>query len=290
MRQVIFLHQNSPAQFINYIEYFKSIDYEIYFLSHFLPPKPIPGVNHIKVDQDRNKQKRDSALFASYYFRDALLSLRDQGINPDFVFSHTGWGCGLWVKDVFPQTKLIAYSEWWFNREHLEGEAFKSKWLYYSDKYINAILSRNIYFSYELTISDRIIAPTVFQARQLPAPFQSKVSVIYDGFDSRLFNRYKPIDPNNHCPVITYAARGLEAVRCFPEFVEGLQLFFAQNPNCDVCVKIIGNDKISYGGRPPDGYDSYGAWASKLLSPQIDSGQIQLLGSLPLRFLGLFYF
>ena len=281
MRQVIFLHQNSPAQFINYLEYFKSIGYSVYFLSNFLPAKPIPSVNHIKVKQDHRKQKRDSALFASYHFREALVSLRERGINPDFVFSHTGWGCGLWVKDVFPNTKFIAYSEWWFNREHLEGKAFKSKWLFYSDEYINAILGRNIYFSHELTISDKIVAPTVFQARQLPSYFQDKINVIYDGFDSRLFNRYKPIDLSRQRPVITYAARGLEAVRCFPEFIEALQIFFAHHPKCDICVKIIGNDKISYGGRPPDGYSSYGAWASNLLSPQIESGQVQFLGSLP---------
>ena len=35
------------------------------------------------------------------------------------------------------------------------------------------------------------------------------------------------------------------------EFIEGLYEFYSNNPTSKVVVKIIGNDKISYGGSPP---------------------------------------
>ena len=281
MRQVIFLHQNSPAQFKNYIDYFLGNNYEVYSLTNFLVGKPNKSVKYVKVPQHGNKQKRDSSLYSSYFFRQALVDLKKQGVNPDLVFSHSGWGCGLWVKDVFPNCKFIVYSEWWFNREVLESAPFKSKWLNYGADMVTAILSRNIYMSHELNSADRIICPTVYQARQLPSFYQNKISVIYDGFDSKLFNKYDPSSLKREAPVITYAARGLEAIRCFPEFIEGLYEFYSNYPKSKVVIKIIGNDKISYGGRPPAGFKSYGKWASKLLEPQVSSGHVRFLGTLP---------
>ena len=40
--------------------------------------------------------------------------IRDAGWYPDFVISHSGWGCGLDVSWVFPQAQRISYLEWWF--------------------------------------------------------------------------------------------------------------------------------------------------------------------------------
>ena len=116
--------------------------------------------------QHRNKQKRDSSLHSSYFFRQALVELREQGVNPILFFSF--WlGCGLWVKDVFPSVSLLFIRSGGLI-EILESAAFKSKWLNYGDDMVTAILSRNIYMSHELNSADWIICPTVYQARQLP--------------------------------------------------------------------------------------------------------------------------
>ena len=48
-------------------------------------------------------------------YRLGFLSLQKANWTPDVVVSHSGWGCGLFVKEFWPQCRHVAYVEWWFN-------------------------------------------------------------------------------------------------------------------------------------------------------------------------------
>jgi hypothetical protein len=46
-----------------------------------------------------------------------LLKLKAKGFVPDVVIAHPGWGEALYVKDVFPRTKLISFFEFFYHPE-----------------------------------------------------------------------------------------------------------------------------------------------------------------------------
>ncbi len=46
-----------------------------------------------------------------------LLKLKQQGFTPDAVLAHPGWGESLYVKDVFPDARLVHYCEWYYSSE-----------------------------------------------------------------------------------------------------------------------------------------------------------------------------
>jgi hypothetical protein len=51
----------------------------------------------------------------------ACIRLRNSGFYPDLIIGHGAWGDNLFIKDVFPNSKLVNYCEYFFNpqgREH----------------------------------------------------------------------------------------------------------------------------------------------------------------------------
>ena len=46
-----------------------------------------------------------------------LLDLKQRGFSPDICFVHPGWGEALFVRDVFPDTKLVSYLEYYYRSE-----------------------------------------------------------------------------------------------------------------------------------------------------------------------------
>ena len=40
-----------------------------------------------------------------------LTDLKKKGLRPDVIFAHSGWGESFYIKDVFPNTRLINYCE-----------------------------------------------------------------------------------------------------------------------------------------------------------------------------------
>jgi len=44
----------------------------------------------------------------------ACQQLREKGYMPDVVFGHSGWGETLFLKEVWPEAKLIVYAEFYY--------------------------------------------------------------------------------------------------------------------------------------------------------------------------------
>jgi len=47
----------------------------------------------------------------------AALYLKAQGFNPQVIIAHPGWGESLFLKDVWPETKIAIYCEFFYNNE-----------------------------------------------------------------------------------------------------------------------------------------------------------------------------
>ena len=184
----------------------------------------------------------------------ALQSLHAKtGFYPDVIFVHCGWGEGLFLKDVYPQARIVTYAEYFHNGEGpLIG--FDPEFPANRDTRLIA----RIRSSGQLVLlaqSDAAISPTEWQKSQYPEAFRDRISVIHEGVDTNFF---KP-DPQSELningqmlrhgdQIVTYVARGLEQYRGFHVFMRALPAMQALMPNAKFV--IAGGDDVHYGRRP----------------------------------------
>ena len=173
----LFLHPNFPAQFKHIGKYLVKSSNEVYFLCQTSYGRKIEGIKLLTLKgkgghEELNSKKLnlvERTKLLSEQYRLGLINLKDRGWTPDVVISHSGWGCGLYVKEIWPNCTFLTYLEWWFsptsqfffhdekNRElNLNRSSIKKNW------------DRNRFLALELASSDQIIAPTKWQRNQLP--------------------------------------------------------------------------------------------------------------------------
>lgn len=290
--QVLFVHTNYPAQFRFLVKAFLAHGCDVWFASHTYKNLPLPQVNCIKLEKSPKKgSKLDQAQQSSLLAFDNLLTAkRQRGLRPIFTYVHTGWGLGQFIKDLFPTTKLIAYSEWWFN---LNAEDFRfdpdNQEIKHTQRSRLQMVLRNQSFALELQQADYIVSPTEWQKAQLPPLFREKCHVIFDGIDTKMFSP-GPFDsicnPDFDAviekkPLLTYATRGLEPYRGFPDFVRAIEELLSEDP--DWHVAIAGEDRANYHRNPNivQGH-SYGKIAKERLESLGFGNRVHFLGTLPM--------
>ena len=205
-------------------------------------------------------------------------SNKEEGWKPDVVLSHSGWGCGLDVGWVFPLAKRLVYLEWWFSDTAADYD-YKpdDPWWSYSKATRFKLRQRNLTLAYELSEAHALVAPTNWQRSQLPEALQSRCQVIHEGVDTNFFVSNPAWKPKDRLR-LTYATRGMEPMRGFPEFVEVLPELLRRLPNVEVL--IAGKDRVAYGARlPREG--SFGKWAKSRLQPLLEEGRVRFMGQLP---------
>ena len=180
------------------------------------------------------------------------MALKNQGFIPDLIIGHS-WGNSIFAKDVFPQTPYISYIEWYYNCENSDVD--------FLDNNINInqraeLTCKNSHILQDLVKADLLLTPTEWQKQQIPEIFRSKVKVIHEGINTQFFKpdedvRFKVPDTDivltRKDKVLTYATRGMEEYRGFPEFMEAASILMQKEPNLHVV--IAGEDKVCYGRR-----------------------------------------
>ena len=140
-------------------------------------------------------------------------------MDPDIVISHSGWGCGFFVKEIWPKTHHVSYLEWWFNPESsFFWYDTANKELNINESSIKKHSIRNQFVAHELASSNAIVSPTSWQRNQLPEIFRKNCHVIIDGtiLISKRFKNRKT------SALLTYGTRGMDPIRGFPQFVRSL--------------------------------------------------------------------
>lgn len=265
--------------------------WDVWFASHTKKYPTLPGLNHIPLDKGSTKGSKldQHQRLALLTFRQLLHYKRNNKLSPRRIYVHTGWGLGQFLRDLFPAATIIAYSEWWFN-------LYSADFLFDStNRHVNHTLNtrlsmvlRNQGFSVELQQADCIVSPTEWQKNQLPEHFKRKCSVIFDGIDTKMFsphdvefkenNELAKLNP--HKPILTYATRGLEPYRGFPEFAKAVERVLSERS--DWQVVIAGDDSINYHRSNLAPKEGYGAAAYKRFQSLGIENRVFFVGSLPL--------
>lgn len=264
--RILFLHDNFPAQFGAFGQYLAQGGWDVLYGTQREAP-PLKGIKTFRYKPHREVSEKihpytanlEKAVLAGQAVARASVDLRDQGYAPDLVMAHSGWGPGMFVKDVWPDAAYVGYFEWYYNK-FAPDVAFLND----GDRPLDDDLRgrmRNAAILTDLAACEVGICPTRFQKLQFPACFDGKLTVMHDGVDTE---RYAPedgaklvlpsLDLSHAEEIVTYVARGMEPYRGFPEFMEAAAQVLAARPNAHVVV--VGEDRVAYGRKLSEG-DSF---------------------------------
>ncbi len=290
MMRVLFLHQNFPGQFPHIAKHLASIAGNQVLSISQPQAKGLQAVANITYQPTRAITKGihhyiaglESAVLNGQATVMLMEALKQKGFTPDLVIGHAGWGETLYVKDVFPDCKLINYFEFFYHANGADTN-FDPEYLNSVDDVLR-IRTKNSINLLSLQACDAGISPTQWQKSLYPSEFQPKISVIHEGINTELAKpnpQAEFILPNGQKltaknKVVTYVARNLEPYRGFHQFMRALPEICQRHADCHVL--IVGGDEISY-GRKPEGALNY---REKMLQElAIDESRVYFLGKLP---------
>lgn len=287
----LFIHPNFPAQFASVaLALAKDKKNQVVFLTNRREGM-LPGV--IKVYYDKARQPgakthpylrsvEDAVLQGQAAYRTAF-QLKAKGFVPDVIMGHSGWGPTLYMKDIFPDAKMVSYFEWFYHAHGTDVDFDSSEKCTIDDEC--RIRTKNMPILLDLYSCECGICPTNYQHRQFPAEFRDKIKVLHDGIDTDYYQPAKNkglVLPNINLAlsaeeeIITYVARGMEPYRGFPQFMEAVEILLQRRPKCHVV--IVGADRVAYGKAAPNGKTYKALMLEKL---ELDLSRVHFTGLLP---------
>lgn len=292
--RILFIHQNFPGQFRHAAaEWSNRPGWQVLAIGRDTAPG-LPGVRLLRYKPHRAPHKtqhpymrtmEDAVLHGQAVAR-VLERLKAGGYTPDAIVAHPGWGETLYAKDIFPNTRLVHYCEWYYASEG-QDFGFDPEFPVTLDDRLR-IRTWNALHLLNLQNCDAGITPTQWQWSRHPEAYRGKITVAHEGID---IERLGP-DPNATFtipngptkgltlkagePIITYVARNLEPYRGFHQFMRALQIVQREHKSCHAI--IVGGDGVSYGRKPPVAPN----WREHMLREvAIDLERTHFVGKLP---------
>jgi len=287
--QVLFLHNNFPAQYRHVAAALAADPQNRIYAASLDNKKNLPGVTKFlyKASREANKTTHhylrgtESAVLDGQAVFRACLGMKQKGIQPDVVCGHSGWGTTIYVKDAFPDARVLSYFEWYYRWKDSDVDFF-DKAVSYDDQC--RIRTRNLPILLDLAHCDWGMSPTKYQLSQIPTIFHPKLSLLHDGIDTDFFAPAET--PRLELPnltltgdmeILTYATRGMEPYRGFPEFMRAAAILQKRRPNLQVV--IAGQDRVAYGKKLPEGQSYRGKMLEEL--GDLDQSRLHFTGLLP---------
>ncbi|MFV0300546.1 MAG: glycosyltransferase family 4 protein [Paracoccus sp. (in: a-proteobacteria)] len=290
--RILLVHQNFPGQFLHLAPALAARGHEVMALTdeknnrpspvrtlRYATPGPVtPGSPFAKTYAEHAER--------GYLTARGCRALRDRhGYTPDVIFGHSGWGETLFLREIWPEAKLLVYAELLY-RTHGHDVGFDPEISPGSDEGRFMTIARSAHLIQGLVQADAAISPTEYQAGSFPPELRQKITVIHDGIDT---DKLRPDPaasltlPNGRTlragdEVISFVNRSLEPYRGFHIFMRALPEVLAARPEAQVV--LVGGDGVSYGGKPKDAE----SWKAKMLAEvgdRLDPGRVHFLGRVP---------
>jgi len=291
--KVLFVHQNFPGQYLHLARHLGvTPGNQVVFITQ-RTDATLMGVKNIVYKPQRAVTKglhhylreTEAGVLNAQNVARVALDLKQSGFVPDIMLGHNGWGELWYLKDVFPDTPLIGYFEF-FYRLHGADVGFEPGPPLIFDTGPR-VRTKNLGNLLALDAVDFGQCPTQWQKSLYPNEYQSKLQVVHEGIDTQVVAP----DPGVRFPVpntsleltredevVTYVARNLEPYRGFPSLMRSLPEILARRPKAQVL--IVGGDATSYGPAPADG-KSFRELMLKELGSAIDLQRVHFLGKVP---------
>ena len=157
------------------------------------PGPPVKGIITVLAQPTRTSTEATHHYVQS--FENAVLlgqsvyrvaeGLRRDGFIPDLIYAHAGFGPGLYMKEIFPDSPVIGHFEWFYRARNSDADFLSQNDVTADDAL--RISTRNAALLLELAQCDYGICPTSFQKDQFPTEFQGKLHTIHEGVDTGYF-------------------------------------------------------------------------------------------------------
>ena len=295
MACILFIHQNFPGQFRHIAPALANHGHQVHALA--ITGQATPGVSLHSYRPSKGSSTSIHPLASEFETKviraeacgQAMLQLKANGLMPDLVIAHPGWGEALFVKDVWKQASLLSFLEFYYATSGtdvgFDPEFSKQGFFEYARlrvKNANNLLS--------LEISDFGLSPTNWQKQSHPQWTQDRIQVIFDGVDCDILKPNPSVRLNlkretgesfsltSKDEIITFVNRNLEPYRGYHSFMRALPKILAARPNARVL--IVGGDGVSYGAKAPEGKTWKQIFLDEVKS-RIDLERVHFLGNVP---------
>ncbi len=287
----LFVHQNYPGQFLHIVRHLVATgQHDIVFVTepnaneipgvrkvpYVRPPLDTPAT-HVAARELDNGARRAEAVFK------VASGLRHLGYQPDIIIGHHGWGEMLNLRDLWPDTPMLGYFEFYYQHDQADvgfDPEFPASLLDYP-----RIRAKNAINHLALNLGGAGQSPTKWQLSTYPEWARSQIDLIWEGVDltncspDPQANR-KTIKIGNMTvrpfdKLVTFVSRDLEPYRGFHVMMRALPNLLRGRR--DVKVAMIGGDGISYGAAPRQG----GTWRDVLMAEvggQLDQDRVVFPG------------
>lgn len=295
--KILFVHQNFPGQFKHLAPALAAAGHEVCSLA--IQGREAPGVKRYLyrvagravVSAPHPLAEFDTKVIRGQSCAHAALALDKSGFRPDVIVANPGWGESLFLKDVWPDARLLNYCEFHYAAAGLDvgfdpefGAPGTGETRIPLDVR-ERMRIKNAHLLMSLDAMDRGLSPTQWQKSTMPEAYRDRISVIFDGIDTgivrpdaraelKIGNRV--LRPGDE--VITFVSRSLEPYRGYHIFMRALPEILRRRPNA--VALIVGNDGVSYGAAPADGQ----TWKQVLLDEvagRLDMSRVFFLGGVP---------
>jgi glycosyltransferase involved in cell wall biosynthesis len=306
MSTILFIHQNFPAQFLHLSTHLAQMGHKVHALSmnqaslpsvhshrHVLPQQlpPMPALHGLRELQAKMLRGL-SAL-------QAMQKLKMEGLQPDLIVAHPGWGEALYASDVWPDAKQLHYLEFFYRGSgqdvDFDPEFKKTALSPIAD--LVRIRNKNINGLMALDSMDWGLSPTHWQKSTYPNRDQARINVIFDGVDSEylcpnpqakfIYSEQKNSPPTmldqqtfefeHGQEIVTFVARNLEPYRGYHIFMRALPELLRVRPHAQVV--IVGGNEVSYGAAAPNG-DSWKDIFLREVAAELDRTRVHFVGRL----------
>ncbi len=301
--QILFVHQNFPGQYRYLARHFAADPrWDAWAIGEkpnvlrqlpYVPQQGLRMLGYELPDKLGGKAFPPAREFESQLIRaQAVVSLvlrqRSNGLNPDIICSHPGWGETLYLKEIFPRARFLSYFEFYHSPD---GPLVNFDPEFPTDLGARmSFRSKNALNLLTLEMADRGVCPTRWQWSTFPVEFRDRIEVIHDGVDTSIVAP-KPdarllikglasgdLALTEADEVVTFSVRNLEPNRGFHRFMRALPELQRRRPRA--MFLVVGGDEVSYGQPHPSGK----SWREVMLEEvgdSLDRSRLVFLGKLP---------
>jgi glycosyltransferase involved in cell wall biosynthesis len=291
--KLLFVHQNFPGQFLHLAPEMQRRGHDVRALTDAgnKNTSDVPQLrynyNAPDVDAKATRLGRNFTLMSDRGVAVARFAqkMRAEGYVPDVIYGHSGWGETLFLKEVWPEAKLLVFCEFYY-RGRGADTGFDPEFQAAGFDQVMIAQSRAAYMAQALAHADKGVSPTEWQASTHPPLLRQQIEVIFDGVDC---DRLAPNPSASFTlpggrvlkrgdEVLTFVNRNLEPYRGYHIFMRALPDVLAARPKAQVV--IVGGDEVSYGQKPRDG----GTWKELILNEvkdRLDLSRVHFTGKLP---------
>ncbi|MDD8022713.1 MAG: glycosyltransferase [Paracoccaceae bacterium] len=287
------MHQNVPGQFPHLAPAREARGHQVMALTAETNQRPSPvKVMKYRKPAEVSIEPRLSRLYAECSERGlkaalAARQMRDTlGYVPDVIFGHSGWGETLFLREIWPEAKLLVYAELMYRTTGLDTD-FDPEFARPALESRISTTARAAHLIQAMVQADAGLSPTEFQAATFPPELRAKITVCHDGVNTDIVRpnpqarldipgttlSFRPGDE-----VISFVNRSLEPYRGYHSFMRALPDVLAARPNAHVV--IVGDEGQSYGA-PPKGDKSWKQIFLDEVRDRLDLNRVHFLGRVP---------